>query len=97
MAFIMLTRCGIDTMDYYSGEDFAHVYDFDTPETLSLLGGAVRDIAEMPLREIASTVLSMYRAEQRETRTFDQTPNRPYHDSKTKQKSRIEQATVKTN
>ena len=70
MAFIMLTRCGIDPMDYFSGEDFAHVYDFDTPETLSILGGAVSDIAEMPLREIASTVLSLYRAEQRENRTL---------------------------
>lgn len=78
VAFIMLTRCGIDPMDYFSGEDFAHVYDFDTPETLSILGGAVSDIAEMPLREIASTVLSLYRAEQRENRTFAQTPNRQY-------------------
>ena len=93
VAFIMLTRCGIDPMDYFSGEDFAHVYDFDTPETLSILGGAVSDIAEMPLREIASTVLSLYRAEQRENRTFAQTPNRPYHDSRTKQERSIEHGT----
>ena len=93
VAFIMLTRCGIDPMDYFSGEDFAHVYDFDTPETLSILGGAVSDIVEMPLREIASTVLSMYRAEQRENRTFAQTPNRPYHDSRTKQERSIEHGT----
>ena len=93
VAFIMLTRCGIDPMDYFSGEDFAHVYDFDTPEALSILGGAVSDIAEMPLREIASTVLSLYRAEQRENRTFAQTPNRPYHDSRTKQERSIEHGT----
>ena len=93
VAFIMLTRCGIDPMDYFSGEDFAHVYDFDTPETLSILGGAVSDIAEMPLREIASTVLSLYRAEQRENRTFAQTPNRPYHDGRTKQERSIEHGT----
>ena len=93
VAFIMLTRCGIDPMDYFSGEDFAHVYDFDTPETLSILGGAVSDIAEMPLREIASTVLSLSRAEQRENRTFAQTPNRPYHDSRTKQERSIEHGT----
>ena len=24
----MLTRCGIDPQDYFSGEDFAHIYDF---------------------------------------------------------------------
>ena len=93
VAFIMLTRCGIDPMDYFSGEDFAHVYDFDTPETLSILGGAVSDIAEMSLREIASTVLSLYRAEQRENRTFAQTPNRQYHDGRTKQERSVEHGT----
>ena len=93
VAFIMLTRCGIDPMDYFSGEDFAHVYDFDTPETLSILGGAVSDIAEMPLREIASTVLSLYRAEQREKRTFAQTPNRQYYDGRTKQERSVEHGT----
>lgn len=93
VAFIMLTQCGIDPMDYFSGEDFAHVYDFDTPETLSILGGAVSDIAEMPLREIASTVLSLYRAEQRENRTFAQTPNRQYHDGRTKQERSVEHGT----
>ena len=93
VAFIMLTRCGIDPMDYFSGEDFAHVYDFDTPETLSILGGAVSDIAEMPLREIATTVLSLYRTEQRENRTFAQTPNRPYHDGRTKQERSVEHGT----
>ena len=93
VAFIMLTRCGIDPMDYFSDEDFAHVYDFDTPETLSILGGAVSDIAEMPLREIASTVLSLYQAEQRENRTFAQPPNRQYHDGRTKQERSIEHGT----
>lgn len=79
VAFIMLTRCGIDPLDYFSGEDFAHVYDFDTPETLSILGGAVSDIAEMPLREIASTVLSLYRAEQKQNRTFAGNSGRAYN------------------
>ena len=93
VAFIMLTRCGIDPMDYFSGEDFAHVYDFDTPEALSILGGAVSDIAEMPLREIASTVLSLYRAEQRENRTFDENSDRQYHDGRTKQERSVEHGT----
>ena len=86
VAFIMLTRCGIDPLDYFSGDDFVHVYDFDTPETLSILGGAVSDIAEMPLREIASTVLSLYRAEQEENRTFAGSSGREYHSDRTKRK-----------
>ena len=93
VAFIMLTRCGIDPMDYFSGEDFAHVYDFDTPETRSILGGAVSDIAEMPLREIATTVLSLYRAEQRENRTFDGNSDRQYHGGRINQKRSVEHGT----
>lgn len=93
VAFIMLTRCGIDPMDYFCGEDFAHVYDFDTPETLSILGGAVSDIAEMPLREIATTVLSLYRAEQRENRTFDGNSDRQYHGGRINQKRSVEHGT----
>ena len=93
VAFIMLTRCVIDPMDYFSGEDFAHVYDFDTPETLSILGGAVSDIAEMPLREIATTVLSLYRAEQRENRTFDGNSDRQYHGGRINQKRSVEHGT----
>ena len=93
VAFIMLTRCGIDPMDYFSGEDFAHVYDFDTPETLSILGGAVSDIAEMPLREIATTVLSLYRTEQRENRTFDGNSDRQYHGGRINQKRSVEHGT----
>ena len=93
VAFIILTRCGIDPLDYFSGEDFSHVYDFDTPETLSILGGAVSDIAEMPLREIASTVLSLYRAEQRENRTFDGNFDRQYHDGRRKQERSVEHGT----
>ena len=93
VAFIMLTRCGIDPMDYFSGEDFAHVYDFDTPETLSILGGAVSDIAEMHLREIATTVLSLYRAEQRENRTFDGNSDRQYHGGRINQKRSVEHGT----
>ena len=56
VAYIMLTRCGIDPQEYFSGEDFAHIYDFNTLKTLAILGAAASDIAEMPLREIASTV-----------------------------------------
>lgn len=51
VAFIMLTRCGIDPMDYFSGEDFAHVYDFDTPRRQRQCregAGGVRPAAGLP-------------------------------------------------
>ena len=70
VAYIMLTRCGIDPQEYFSGEDFARIYDFNTLKTLAILGAAASDIAEMPLREIASTVLPLYWEEEKQNRTF---------------------------
>ncbi len=61
VAFMLLTRCGIDAGEHFAREDFAHVFEFNTPETLSILGAATSDISEMALREIATTVLSLYR------------------------------------
>ena len=70
VAYMMLARCGYRGTDYFTAEDFARVYDFDTPETLSVLGAATSDIAEMALREIATTVLSLQKQEYRQNRTF---------------------------
>ena len=70
VAYMMLTRCGYRAGNYFTAEDFARVYDFDTPETLSVLGAATSDIAEMALREIATTVLSLQKQEYRQNRTF---------------------------
>ena len=93
VAFMMLTRCGIDPQEYFSGEDFAHIYDFNTPEPLSILGAAVSDIAEMPLREIAATVMSLYREEQKQNRTFAERPNSRYNDGRTKRERSVEHGT----
>lgn len=65
VAFMLLTRCGQDAREYFTGEDFLRVGDFNTPETISVLGAATSDIAEMALREIAATVLSQIREENR--------------------------------
>ena len=87
VSYIMLTRCGIDPQEYFSGEDFARVFDFNTPETLSILGGAVSDISEMPLREIASTVRNLYWEEQKQNRTFADPPASRYNHSRTQPQS----------
>ncbi len=89
VAYIMLTRCGIDPQEYFSGEDFARVFDFNTLETLSILGGAVSDISEMPLREIASTVLPLYWEEEKQNRTFAGNPDRQYNDGRVKRERSV--------
>ena len=68
IAFMLLTRCGYDPREYFGPEDFSRACDFNTPETLSVLGAAVSDVAEMALREIAATVFSQKKLE-RENRT----------------------------
>lgn len=57
IAYMLLIRCGVNAREQFSADDFAHVCDFNTPETVSILGTAASDIAEMALREIASTVI----------------------------------------
>ena len=78
VAFMLLTRCGIDAGEHFTREDFAHVFEFNTPETLSILGAATSDISEMALREIATTVLSLYREERKQNRTFADRPDTRY-------------------
>ena len=90
VAYIMLTRCGIDPQEYFSGEDFARIYDFNTLKTLAILGAAASDIAEMPLREIASTVLPLYWEEEKQNRTFAGNPDRQYNDGRTKRERSVE-------
>jgi N12 class adenine-specific DNA methylase/adenine-specific DNA methylase len=70
VGFMLLTRCGIHAKYYYSSEDFNRIYDFNTPETISVLGSAGSDISEMILGEIAATVKSLQREEKKQVRTF---------------------------
>lgn len=70
VGFMLFTRCGLDTDEVYATEDFQHIGDFDTPETIAVLGVATSDIAEMVLREIEVTVRAAQREEKNGFRTF---------------------------
>ena len=70
VGFMLMTRCGIDARDYYLPDDFRHLYDFNTPETISILGAGTSDVAEVVLREIESTVKALRRDEKKQNRTF---------------------------
>ena len=93
VGFMLLARCGIDPNEYFSGEDFTRIYDFNTLKTLAVLGAATSDIAEMPLREIATTVLDLYREEQKQNRTFAQRSETRYNDGRTKPERSVEHGT----
>lgn len=59
VAFMVLTRLGINANEYFSREDFEGVVNFNTTETLNALGYATSDITEIALNEVSKTVLSL--------------------------------------
>ena len=61
VAYMLLTRLGLRADEYFDPDEFAHVYDFNTPPTINALGIATSDIAEMGLREISRTVMQAQR------------------------------------
>ena len=70
VGYMLLSRCGIDTEEYFSDEDFREILNFNTPETLNALGTATGDISKMCLSEIFRTVMSLQRQEQIQNRTI---------------------------
>ena len=61
VAYMLMTRLGLRADDYFIADEFAHVYEFNTPPTINALGIATSDIAEMGLREISRTVMQAQR------------------------------------
>ena len=61
VAYMLMTRLGLPADEYFSPDEFAHVYEFNTPPTINALGIATSDIAEMGLREISRTVIQAQR------------------------------------
>lgn len=59
VAYMILSRLGINTDQYFGREEFAGAVNFNTPETLNAVGFATSDIAEIALNEVSKTVLSL--------------------------------------
>lgn len=68
-AFLLLARCGYNPTHYFNNNDFRELINFNTKASISALGVATSDIAEMGLREIANTVMSLQKSKQNEIRT----------------------------
>ena len=59
VAYMMMSRLGVDTDGYFELDDFRDVTNFNTQETLNALGFATSDIAEMGLTEISKTITAL--------------------------------------
>ena len=68
VAYMMMSRLGINAEEYFEADDFRDVTNFNTQDTLNALGIVTSDIAEMGLSEISKTVMAL----DRENRIIDE-------------------------
>ena len=61
VAYMLMSRLGLDTEGFFETDDFRGAVNFTTPETLNALGFATSDIAEMGLTEISRTITALDR------------------------------------
>ena len=70
VAYMLLSRCGLDADGYFEREDFADITNFNTPATLNAIGIATSDISEMALREISAAIRNVQIEARGQNRTF---------------------------
>lgn len=78
VAFMLISRCGLDTNEFFDRDDFADIVNFNTPATINAIGIATSDIAEMALREISQSIRNVQMAEKDQNRTFEQRTQAQY-------------------
>ena len=61
IAYALMSRCGLDTEQYFQHEDFMPIFDFNTPATVGALGAAVSQMNQQVLRQIGVTIQSYER------------------------------------
>ena len=70
VAFMLMSRCGLDANEHFDREDFEGIINFNTPATINALGIATSDISEMALKEISLAIQNLQIAEKDANRTF---------------------------
>lgn len=78
VAYMLMSRCGLDVDEYFEFDDFNDVINFNSPDTMNTLGVSTSDIAENCLGAIALTVRNLQREEKKENRTFAENAEKEY-------------------
>lgn len=85
ITYMLLSRCGLDPKEYFTPEDYLSVFDFNTPETVYVLGSAISETSEEILRTV-ETAVKNYERERRveriEHHATDIHPERRISDSR---------------
>ena len=80
IAYIVLQRLGINADNTFEREDFPHIMNFNTPETLSVLDNAVSSISEETLRGISETIRAEVREEIQNRKNFAKNRDTVYNE-----------------
>ena len=85
VTYSVLTRLGFEADEYIGAEAFEWVHEFNTPETVNILGTATADMSALCLREIERTVKALEKEERKANRTFDEKKESVYNDGGNKE------------
>lgn len=82
IAYTLMKRCGLNPDEYFEHEDFLSVFDFNTPDTATLLGTAVSEQSEQVFRQIAITIAKTERERRNEYERNDLQEERGLSDTR---------------
>ena len=72
--YTILTRCGLDPMDYLDAEDFADISEFSTPAVLHHLGNAASAVSMEALMEIGTAIRQCDREQGKNNQKISEKP-----------------------
>ena len=75
---LTLSRCGMKVEDYIQVEELEKIRNFNTFETMTILGTATRDFSKEILLEISETVINVQKREKNQNHTFDKNKQQVY-------------------
>lgn len=78
VAYMMMTRCGLNAEEYIDKSEYQFINYFNNTKLTTVLGTATSDIAEVGLREIATTIKNLKIEEKNKNRTFAEEENKEY-------------------
>ena len=81
VAYMIMSRLGLQPDYIFEREDFRNIVDFNTPETITILGNAVSGICEQALREISQTIRAEIIKGKEQTKIFANPKNSGYNEN----------------
>lgn len=76
---LTMSRCGLDVNEYIRKDCFKEIENFNTFETMSILGTATRDFSKEILLEISKTVINLEKQEKNKNYTFEKLKQNIYN------------------